>query len=110
MSVIKRIRELNGFSDYTGHYSDSKANDVKEEVEYLLYDAKAKEVDNSFAEGGRWSNYESTVYKIEENGETMYVQITEEVPATEQQEGGDFLYEIDEVVPKEVTVIQYVII
>lgn len=108
MSVINRLRELDGFSDFTSFFSDSKANEVREEVEDLLYDSDTEVVDHSFEEGGRWSNYENTVYKVVENGEAMYVRITQEVPATEQQEGGDFLYEIDEVFPREVTKTIYV--
>ncbi|MCU6709313.1 hypothetical protein M6D81_11405 [Paenibacillus sp. J5C_2022] len=69
----------------------------------------AEKVDEEFEDGGRWSNYRTTVHKIEEeSGTVAYFSLWRELPATEIQDGGDFSYELDEVVPREVTVTRYV--
>ena len=47
-------------------------------------------VHEEFEEGGRWSNYETKVYRHWHNSEFVYVSIHKEVPASETQEGGDF--------------------
>lgn len=65
-------------------------------------------VDNSFEEGGRWSNYETNVYAVEvPNDDTRYYALTQEVPATEMQDGGDHSWGFKEVHRKEKTVIVY---
>ena len=55
-------------------------------------------VDSSFEQGGRWSNFEETI--VEYKG--IFIEVSEEVPATEQQEGGDFTTTLREVAPQEV--------
>jgi hypothetical protein len=66
-------------------------------------------VDEEFEDGGRWSNYRTTVHKVEEeSGAVAYFSLWRELPATEIQDGGDFSYELEEVVPREVTVTRYV--
>jgi hypothetical protein len=59
-----------------------------------LLETGGETVDETFEDGGRWSNYKSTVCRfrtmIDGNREGVYVEISEEVPATEMQEGGDF--------------------
>lgn len=69
----------------------------------------SSKVDETFEDGGRWTNYRTTVWKIEEeSGSVAYFSLWRELPATEIQDGGDFSYELDEVVPREVTVTRYV--
>ena len=66
-------------------------------------------VHSEYEDGGRWSNYETKVYRFWHNSESVYYQISKEVPATEIQEGGDFGDpEITQVYPKEVTTTIYV--
>lgn len=60
-----------------------------------------------FEEGGRWSNYETNVYKITDD---LYIEVYEEVPATEMQAGGYFSVSISKVKPQEKVVIEYVVI
>lgn len=104
-NYIEQLRKYDDFYGNGGYYGRSKE---VEEIEDLLYDAKATQVHEEFEDGGRWSNYKITVHKVEENGKVAYFEINQEVPATEMQEGGDFSYSFYEVVPKEVTVIKYV--
>ena len=104
-NYIEQLRKYEGFDGTGGYYGRSAEVD---EIDELLYEAKATEVHSEFEDGGRWSNYETTVWKVEENGKVAYFSICEERPATEMQEGGEFSYQFNEVVPKEVTVIQYV--
>lgn len=67
------------------------------------------EVHSEYEDGGRWSNYETKVYRFWHNSESVYYQISKEVPATEMQDGGDFGDpEITQVYPKEVTTTIYV--
>lgn len=55
-----------------------------------LIDDAGKKVDETFEDGGRWSNYRTRVYSFYYEGETVYVRISDEVPATEMQDGRDF--------------------
>lgn len=65
-------------------------------------------VNKSFRQGGRWSNYETTVYAVEvPNDYTRYYELVQEVPATELQDGGDHPWDFNEVYPREKTVIVY---
>lgn len=99
--MIEELRKLDG---YDSTYESWR--DIPELIVDLLdcHDP----IKTKYDEGGRWSNYETNVYKIEETGEVAYFSVCREVPATESQEGGEFTIELDEVVPKEVTVIEYV--
>jgi hypothetical protein len=106
MSKIAKLRELSGFDGYWGYYAPDEDREKVELIDDILYEI-GEQVDSSFQEGGRWSNYEYTTHKVEENGETAYFEICREVPATESQEGGDHMYEFYEVEPKQVTTTKY---
>jgi hypothetical protein len=74
---------------------------AKERAE--LIESYGKIVDESFEKGGRWSNFTTTVYEFWHNREFVYISITREVPATEAQEGGDFMDpEIEQVYPHKI--------
>jgi type I restriction-modification system DNA methylase subunit len=65
-------------------------------------------VDETFEDGGRWSNYVTSVYRFYHNREYIYVQVSKEVPATEMQDGGDFEDpEIEQVFPHKVESVVY---
>lgn len=101
MKTIEKLRSLSGFETW-------ERNETVEEIEDLLYyRADVKVVDESFEDGGRWSNYESKVYEVIEGTEIAYFQITEEVPATEMQDGGDFMFSFQEVEPYQVIETKY---
>lgn len=107
-NVIGRLRELIG-DGYEGQARD----DVHEEVGFILDRYKPEGyttncVDSTFEDGGRWTNFETNVHEITQGDEVAYFSICREVPATESQEGGDFMVSIEEVIPQEVTVIKYV--
>jgi hypothetical protein len=69
----------------------------------------AKCVDSKFEDGGRWTNYETNVYEVvEDGGKAAYFSVWREVPATECQDGGDFMISITEVVPQLVMTTEYV--
>jgi hypothetical protein len=85
---------------------------LRKSVSFLLYGEFSVEVQREYHEGGRWSNYESTVFKVTEvtdeyTAEVAYFKIFEEVPATESQDGGDFMFEMNEVVPYQVVETKY---
>jgi hypothetical protein len=107
MSTIARLREIGSFDGSKGWYSDRDPR--IEEIEDLLYEGKV--VHSEFEDGGRWSNYETEIYEIEEfNGdshEVAYFLKMEERPATESQEGMDTQFEFYEVEPYQVTVTKY---
>lgn len=106
VNVIDLLRNYCGADGEVGDNTFRVISDVIHAYKPKGY--VVEDVENSFEEGGRWSNYETTVYKVEENKVTAYFRMTEEIPATEMQEGGYFDYSFDEVEPKEVTVIKYV--
>lgn len=84
--VIEKLRKENGFYGYK--YNEAISDLLIEAYEpegYLVV-----EVDETFSEGGRWSNYRHTVYKVVEGDEVAYFKVSQEEPATESQEGGDF--------------------
>jgi hypothetical protein len=105
-NVIEKLRELNGTEgrvwDAPYKLIDSIIDPIKSEgytVEHVYRD---------FEEGGRWTNIETDVYRIEQqNGEVAYFELWCEVPASEMQEGMDLSYGFYEVVPKEVITIRY---
>lgn len=106
MATQKTIEKLLAYSGFDGDTSDVEV----EEIEELLYEADAQEVDESFTEGSRWSNYRTTVYRVvadEPDGREFFFAAHTEVPATEMQDGGDFSYEFNEVYKTEKTVIVY---
>lgn len=107
-NVIEKLRELIG----TG-YEGEAWDEVHEEVDVILDAYKPKGysvkcVDSEFEDGGRWSNYQTNVYRVEQDGQVAHFSVWREVPATESQDGMDLALEINEVVPEEVTVIKYV--
>lgn len=82
-------------------------DEAYEEVTVVL-DRYGEQVDETYEDGGRWTNYRTTVYRVSESEEVAYFSLWRELPATESQDGGDFSYELSEVVPQEVTVTRYV--
>jgi len=106
-NVIEILRKLDGVEDVN-------YNKDYEEIENIIeaYKPEGYTVENvhhEFQDGGRWTNIETDVYKIEQNGEVAYFELWREVPATELQDGMDLSWGFCEVVPKEVTVIKYVL-
>lgn len=107
INIIERLRKLQCAE---GEVRDANHEAICGVIEAYRPDGYSVEkVHNEFEEGGRWSNYKINVYKIDCDGEVAYFELWEEVPASEMQEGGDFSYGFYEVVPKEVTVVQYVV-
>jgi hypothetical protein len=107
-NVIEKLRELIG-DGYEGQAWD----EVHEEVDGILDAYKPQGyttscVDSEYEDGGRWTNYKTDVYEVKQGDETAYFSVWREVPATELQDGGDFMVGIEEVVPQEVTVIEYI--
>ncbi|WP_068616517.1 hypothetical protein [Paenibacillus tuaregi] len=108
-NVIAKLRELIG-DEYEGQAWD----ETHEAVDVILGAYKPEGyavgcVDEEFEDGGRWTNFKTNVYRVEQpDGQVSHFRICREVPATECQEGGDFCVSIDEVVPEEVTVIKYI--
>ncbi|MBX6360525.1 MAG: hypothetical protein IRZ03_10660 [Acidobacterium ailaaui] len=105
-NVIEILRKHNGAEG-------ENYDEVRKEIESIIDVYKpegytVEEVHSEFEEGGRWTNVSTKVYKIEQNGEVAYFELWREVPASEIQEGMDLSWGFNEVVPKEVTVIQYV--
>lgn len=103
MSDIQKLRELGDCDGTTSYYSE---RDERLETLELLdcYNA----IQTEFEDYGRWSNYKTEIFKIEENGEVAYFEFGMEKPATEMQEGQDCSWHFKEVFPKEVTTIIYV--
>ncbi|MCP6682955.1 hypothetical protein [Bacillus nakamurai] len=111
--MAKIIEELRGYGDVDGILEYGSGDRTFWSINELLYDYKpegysSQEVYNTFEECGRWSNYETSVYEVNEGGEIAYFELGVERPATECQDGMDLSYHFREVVPQEVTVIKYV--
>lgn len=106
MSVIEKLRSFHGANGLQDdiYYEIDDLLDVYKPVGYT-----SKEIETEFEEGGRWSNWKTVIYKVTENGTEAYFSFGQEVPASECQEGMDLSYDFVEVIPKEVTVIQYVV-
>lgn len=112
MNVIKTLRGVVAEMD-SSLYGANVRDDEWDVVDGILNELEpgcyeVDKVDSEFENGGRWTNTEIAVYKVEQDGEVAYFSVWQEVPATEMQEGGDFSFGIDEVEPREVTVIKYV--
>lgn len=105
-NVIEKLRNLIG-EEYEGEAWD----ETHEEVDAILTckpeGYTSEHVSTTFEDGGRWTNWETDVYRVEQCGRVAHFSVCREVPATECQDGGDFAVNITEVVPQEVTVIQY---
>ncbi|MEI2280733.1 hypothetical protein [Paenibacillus polysaccharolyticus] len=107
-NVIEKLRELIG-DGYEGEAWDETHEDVSALLEIKRKEYTSVNVESTFEDGGRWTNYKTDVYRVtQDDGQVAYFQIGREVPATEMQEGGDFSVTIDEVVPKEVVKVEYV--
>lgn len=66
-----------------------------------------KAVHKKYEDGGRWSNYKTTVFEVTEGEDVAYFEVYQEVPATEMQDGGDFSTSFNEVRPVEKTIVVY---
>jgi len=104
MSNIKRLRSYGHINEYTSGYG-GRSERYKDITETLYFDGEV--VFEEFEEGGRWSNYLTKVYKIEEDGTVAFFMVVEEVPATESQDGMECDFQFFEVEPYEVTVTKY---
>ncbi|UKL30041.1 hypothetical protein [Bacillus phage PK2] len=105
MSEIKKLREFGSVEGSISYYGDSEFRKTVEEIEYIL--DGGKEVHSEFEDGGRWSNYETTVTEIREGDEVAYFRVVQERPATESQDGMDLWFSFEEVEPYEVTTVAY---
>lgn len=81
-----RMEDLFGKTreDFEKEIDEMDLCDVIEEFENMPL------VVEDFEEGGRWSNYRTRVYKGELERESVYIEVNDEVPASEMQDGGDF--------------------
>jgi hypothetical protein len=106
MSEIQRLREIGVLEGSISYYSsDNDFREKVEEVEYILEGGSV--VEREFEEGGRWSNYETTIFKLTEGDEVAYFRTYQERPATESQDGMDLWFSFDEVEPYEVTITKF---
>jgi hypothetical protein len=107
MSEIQRLRDIGSLDGSVSFYSssDNGFREKVEEVECILDGGTV--VDREFEEGGRWSNYETTIHKLTEGDEVAYFLVMQERPATESQDGMDCQFEFYEVEPYEVTITKY---
>lgn len=92
------MAEINELSDY--------------ELIEIIDSAATKVVHEEFEDAGRWSNYRTIVYelwlRLDGIFEKVYLSVTREVPATELQEGGDFMEpEIERVYPHKIETVVY---
>lgn len=79
---------------------------VGDKVELL--ESFGDRVEENFEEGGRWTNYRIRVFRFWHEKEHVYVNITEEVPASESQDGTDLSEpSIDQVYPHKVETTVY---
>jgi hypothetical protein len=106
MSIIENLRSFHG--------ANGLQDDIYHEIDDILGAYKPdgysiEEIETGFEEGGRWSNWKTVIYKVTENGAEAYFSFGQEIPASECQDGMDLSYDFVEVIPKEVTVIQYVV-
>ncbi len=102
--AIERLREL---IVKLGDEADRDKYWVEyEEIERIFYKFGYKE-DTRFEEGGRWSNYAVTIYSISAGDTKAYFKFTEEVPASEMQEGMYLSFWLNEVEPVEVVTIEW---
>ncbi|MBH0358973.1 hypothetical protein COM06_19945 [Bacillus toyonensis] len=88
---------------------EKEVSELSAEEQADILENNGTSVHSEYEDGGRWSNYETKVYRFWHNSESVYYQISKEIPATEIQDGGDFGDpEITQVYPKEVTTTIYV--
>lgn len=106
-NVIEKLRELIG-EEYEGSAWDDTHDNVDAILALKSEGYTSKRVSTTFEDGGRWTNWKTDIYRVEQDGKVAHFSVCREVPATECQDGGDFALNITEVVPQEVTVIEYV--
>lgn len=89
-----------------GYEKDVEEMDARYALEIV---ESMDEVDETFEEGGRWSNYRTRVFRGRVASEgNVYVEVLDEIPATEMQEGSDFMEpEFRRVYPHKVTATVY---
>lgn len=102
MDYIAELRKYDGTEE-----DDVRGSEVYEEIESLLYRAKAIEAHKEFEEGGRWYNIEKTVHEVNTSTETAYFEINREVNASESQDGQENAWGFREVYPREITTTIY---
>jgi len=103
--IITKLKALSGAG---GDDVNDEYWEIDEILDAYKPDGYSTEVvEESFEDGGRWSNYRTQVYKVEQSGVTAYFELWREVPATEMQEGQDCMWGFNEVLPVEKTVIVY---
>lgn len=102
--VIERLREL--IARLNGGGDRDELWDEYDEATELLNEAGHEE-DSSFEEGSRWSNHRVTVYSVGGGDAKTYFRLTDEIPASEMQEGMPLSFWLEEVEPVEVTTIEW---
>jgi hypothetical protein len=112
VNVIEKLRELEAKVEAArwSKVGDATWREIDEILDaWNLEGYEIEELSTRTGVGGRWSTEEMVTYKVTQtDGQVAHFSLYRERPATEMQEGGDFSYEMYEVVPKEVTVIKYV--
>jgi hypothetical protein len=107
MSEIQKLREYGSLEGSISYYSssDNGFREKVEEIECILDGGKV--VEREFEDGGRWSNYETTVTKVTEGDEVAYFRTVQERPATESQDGMDLWFTFEEVEPYQVIITKF---
>lgn len=95
MNAVGELRKLIG--------DGTQDTENFDEIDFLL-EEHGEEVDSEFEEGGRWTNFEHTVYAVQDS----FFRLTREVAASEIQDYDGYYYELSEVEPRQVTVTDYV--
>jgi hypothetical protein len=116
MSFIEELRALGSFDGEITGYSrrdyDERLDTVEELTDYNPRYSKrpytVKLVEDNIEDHGRWSDYRTRVFKVEEDGEVAYFEYGCERPASEMQEGMDLSYHFQEVVAVPITTFKYV--
>ena len=94
--------------DKSQAWFESEIDGMEDGEKAELIEVAGEQVREDFEEGGRWSNYRTRIYKFSYEGEFVFISISDEVPATEMQEGGDFMKpEIEQVFPHKVETTVY---
>lgn len=116
MSFIEELRALGSFDGVIEGFARRDYDERLETVDELdSYNPKYSKkpytvrlVEEKFEDQSRWSNYETKVYKVEQDGEVAYFEYGCEKPATESQDGMDLSYHFLEVIPVPITIFKYV--
>lgn len=107
MGLIEQLRAVGDFEGTHGYFStksneDERNEKLLENIEEGTVTCISKEVDSRFEDGGRWSNYEYTVYQLTEHNKTAFFEVMRERPGSETQDGMDCSYAVGEVYPHQV--------